>query len=175
MRVIKKYSNRRLYDTDDSHYITLDELAELIRKGSSVKVVDAKTSEDLTQGTLAQIVVESRGAAKLLPVQLLEQMIRMEDDALAEFMTNYMTLAFDMYDSTKRGVQGLTGMNPFGILPADMMSQWLTAMGRNPWERLRGRERRDKTDEDVDSLRREIADLKDLVKGMANKGEDENE
>ena len=65
MTVVKKYSNRRLYDTGDSRYITLEELAEKVRAGAEVRVIDAKTDEDLTQSTLAQIILESRGAARL--------------------------------------------------------------------------------------------------------------
>jgi len=85
MRIVKKYSNRRLYDTDESRYITLDELAQLVRGGSDVFVQDAKSGEDLTQVTLAHVILESRGGGRLLPVPLLVQMIRMGDDALAEF------------------------------------------------------------------------------------------
>src|SRR5678815_3753125 len=83
MVLIKKYGNRRLYDTGDSRYITLDELAARVRNGADVRVVDAQTNEDLTQATLVQIVLETGNAAKFLPVQLLTQMIRLSDDALA--------------------------------------------------------------------------------------------
>lgn len=62
MITIKKYSNRRLYDTSESRYVTLEELADKIRRGSDVRVIDAKTEEDLTQAILAQIIIESRGA-----------------------------------------------------------------------------------------------------------------
>ena len=62
--IVKKYANRRLYDMDSSRYVTLEELAERIRAGADVKVLDAKTNEDFTQPTLAQIILESRGASK---------------------------------------------------------------------------------------------------------------
>src|SRR4051794_18176922 len=68
--IVKKYSNRRLYDTEGSCYITLEELADRIRRGAEPRVVDAKTNEDLTQATLTQIIIEGRGAARLLPVPL---------------------------------------------------------------------------------------------------------
>src|SRR5437016_11516826 len=84
--LVKKYGNRRLYDTDQSKYITLEELAETVRQGKDVRVVDAKTGEDLTTATLAQIIIEWRGAARLLPQALLVQLIRMGDDSLAEFL-----------------------------------------------------------------------------------------
>ena len=62
--LVKKYANRRLYDMEASPYVTLEELAERIRAGAEARVVDAKTNDDITQSTLAQIILESRGAAK---------------------------------------------------------------------------------------------------------------
>jgi polyhydroxyalkanoate synthesis repressor PhaR len=115
--VIKKYSNRRLYDTAESRYITLDELAATIRSGKDVRVYDAKTNEDLTQATLAQIILESRRAARLLPVPLLTQLIRMGDDALAEFFGRYMSWALQFYQEARAGAQAISPYNPFATLP----------------------------------------------------------
>jgi polyhydroxyalkanoate synthesis repressor PhaR len=115
--LIKKYGNRRLYDTGDSRYITLDELATKIRMGADVRVVDAQTNDDLTQATLAQLVLETGNAAKFLPVQLLTQMIRLSDDSLAEFFSRYVTGALDVYLQAKRGVQSLSSYNPLAQLP----------------------------------------------------------
>ena len=80
-------------------------------------MVDAKTGEDLTQSTLAQIILESRGAGRLLPIPLLTQLIRMGDDALAEFFGRYMTLALDLYFQAKQGAQAIAPYNPFATLP----------------------------------------------------------
>jgi polyhydroxyalkanoate synthesis repressor PhaR len=115
--LIKKYGNRRLYDTGDSRYITLDELATKIRNGADLRVVDANTNEDLTQATLVQVVLETGNAAKFLPVQLLTQMIRLSDDSLAEFFSRYVTGALDLYLQAKRGVQSMTAYNPLAQLP----------------------------------------------------------
>lgn len=115
--VVKKYSNRRLYDTSDSRYITLDELAQTIRAGHDVRVLDAKTNEDLTQVTLTQVILESRRAARLLPVPLLTQLIRMGDDALAEFFGRYMSWALELYLSAKHGAQAVSPFNPFATMP----------------------------------------------------------
>jgi len=115
--VVKKYGNRRLYDTGDSRYLTLEELATKIRSGADVRVVDAQTGEDLTQATLTQLVLEIGNAAKFLPVQLLVQMIRLSDDALAEFFSRYVTGALDMYMQAKRGVQSLAAYSPLAQLP----------------------------------------------------------
>jgi polyhydroxyalkanoate synthesis repressor PhaR len=115
--VVKKYGNRRLYDTGQSKYITLEELAETIRKGSDVQVLDAKTGQDLTQPTLTQIIVESRGAARLLPVPLLLQLIRMREDALAEFMGRWMTWALAVYTQARRGATSMAAYNPLAMAP----------------------------------------------------------
>lgn len=115
--IIKKYSNRRLYDTEASQYITLEELADRIRRGAEVRVVDAKTNDDLTQSTLAQIILESRGAARLLPVPLLTQLIRMGDDALAEFFGRYLGTALELYFQAKQGAQAIAPYNPLANVP----------------------------------------------------------
>ncbi len=114
--LVKKYSNRRLYDTSASRYVTLDELAAKIKDGEDARVVDAKTGEDLTQATLAQIIIESRGGARLLPVPLLIQLIRLGDVALAEFLGRYLSWALELYLQMKQGAQALP-LQPFASLP----------------------------------------------------------
>ncbi|MBL8957774.1 MAG: hypothetical protein JNK82_43765 [Myxococcaceae bacterium] len=114
--LVKKYGNRRLYDTEASTYITQDELAQRIRKGADVTVVDAKTGADLTQQTLTQLIIEGRGAGAFLPVGLLHQLIRLGDDALAEFFNRYVQLALEMYLQVKSGASSLGAFNPFAAL-----------------------------------------------------------
>jgi len=114
--VVKKYSNRRLYDTDESRYITLEELTEKIRSGTDVRVVDAKSGDDLTQATLTQVILEGP-AARLLPVPLLTQLIRMQNDALGEFFGKYMTAALEMYLAAKSGAQAVQPYFPLATLP----------------------------------------------------------
>ena len=112
MLQVKKYGNRRLYDTEASRYVTLEEIAERVRLGEDLKVVDAKSGQDLTQVTLAQIILESRGAARLLPVPLLKQLVRMRDDALAEFFGRYVTWALEVYLRLKQGARAVMPWNP---------------------------------------------------------------
>lgn len=113
--LVKKYGNRRLYDTEQSRYITLEDLAEIIRRGEGgeVRVVDAKSGADLTTATLAQIIVESRNAWRLLPKPMLIQLVRMGDSAFAEFLGKYMTWALEAYLQTRKGVQAMAPFNPF--------------------------------------------------------------
>lgn len=133
--LIKKYSNRRLYDTAESRYITLEELGDTIRRGTDVRVVDAKSNEDLTQGTLTQLILESRRAARLLPIPLLTQLIRMNDDALAEFFGRYMTWALDFYQHAKAGASAIAPFNPFATLPFAATSALARFMTNGmPWQ-----------------------------------------
>jgi len=124
--LVKKYSNRRLYDTESSRYITLDELAQKIQAGSDARVVDAKTGDDLTQSTLTQIILESRRGAQLLPIPLLVSLIRMKDDALSDFFGRYVTWALELYNQAKQGVQTASTMSPLASL----------ALQTNPLARL---------------------------------------
>jgi len=112
--LVKKYGNRRLYDTEQSRYVRLDEIADRIREGADVQVVDAKTGADLTAPTLAQIIFEDRNAARLLPVPLLLQLIRMGDGPLAEFLGRYVSWALEMYLQARSGLGSL--YNPFAAL-----------------------------------------------------------
>jgi len=113
---VKKYGNRRLYDTEASRYVTLEELAERIRDGVDARILDAATGEDLTQATLTQIIIEGRGAAKLFAVPLLTQLVRLDDDALAEFFGRYVTWALELYLATKRSARALGPLDPFPLL-----------------------------------------------------------
>ena len=112
--LVKKYGNRRLYDTEESRYVRLDEIAERIRGGADVQVVDAKTGADLTAPTLAQIIFEDRNAARLLPVPLLVQLIRMGDGPLADFLGRYVSWALEMYLQARSGLGSI--YNPFAAL-----------------------------------------------------------
>ncbi len=133
--VVKRYSNRRLYDTGESRYVTLDEVATRIRQGEDVQFVDAPSGDDITQSVLAQIILESRGAARLLPVPLLYRMVRMGDDALAEFFGRYVTWALDVYLKTKQGARAMAAANPFAALPlavTDVFMRWLGGWTQPP-------------------------------------------
>ena len=115
--LVKKYGNRRLYDTEESRYVRLDEIAERIRGGADVQVVDARSGADLTAPTLAQIIFEDRNAARLLPVPLLVQLIRMGDEPLADFLGRYVSWALEMYLQARSGLGGLGSLyNPFSAL-----------------------------------------------------------
>lgn len=90
--VVRKYGNRRLYRTDESCYVTLDELAGLVRDDAEFVVQDAKTGEDLTGVVLAQVILEEekRGVGGAFPHALLRQLIRLRDERLSDFVINHL-------------------------------------------------------------------------------------
>jgi polyhydroxyalkanoate synthesis repressor PhaR len=167
--IVKKYSNRRLYDTSASRYITLEELTEKIRGGEEVKVIDAKSGADITQATLAQIIVESRGAARLLPVPLLTQLIRMGDDALAEFFSQYMAWFFEIYLQMKQGAQAASPLNPFSLMPFAATSALSKAFTSTPPPaKEEPPDSEPATRDEIFQLRREMEALKkELLKNQA--------
>lgn len=100
---LKKYTNRRLYDTEKSAYVTLNEVAEMIRNGRLVEVSDAKTGEDVTAFILTQVVLEhAKQKNALLPVPLLHLIIRYGDTLLAEFFEKHLQQTLEIYLSQKK-------------------------------------------------------------------------
>jgi len=148
--LVKKYGNRRLYDTEQSRYVRLDEIADRIREGADVQVVDAKSGTDLTAPTLAQIIFEDRNAARLLPVPLLLQLIRMGDGPLADFLGRYVSWALEMYLQARSGLGSL--YNPFSALRP--------FAGPPPPEPPKPGQPPAESSADVAELRREVAALR---------------
>jgi polyhydroxyalkanoate synthesis repressor PhaR len=100
--VIKRYSNRKLYDTQESRYVTLEELEELIRAGKEISVVDVSTGEDLTSVTLAQIILENeRNHRAALPTAFLHQLIK-HGEAWQEFFQSSMKSSLDAIMTSQR-------------------------------------------------------------------------
>ena len=133
--LLKKYANRRLYDTGASKYVTLEEIAERVRAGEEALVIDAATGADLTQATLTQIILESRGASKLLPVPLLHHLIRLGDDSLGEFFSRWIAWALEVYVGGKQANQWASQWNPLmGLLQqAQQAWPWGAAQQPNPY------------------------------------------
>ena len=111
---IKKYANRRLYDTESSSYITLDKLAAMIRDGREFEVVDAKTGEEITHQVLTQIIVEeeARGTT-MLPVNFLRQLIGMYGGKMEAAVPQYLEAAMDMFHKNQEAMREAIG----GALP----------------------------------------------------------
>src|SRR5690606_4181372 len=96
--VIKKYANRRLYNTETSTYVTLEDLAAMVRSDRDFVVYDAKTGDDLTHSVLTQIIVEQEGRSgghTLLPIPLWRQLIRFYDDSIARIVPSYLQMSLE--------------------------------------------------------------------------------
>jgi polyhydroxyalkanoate synthesis repressor PhaR len=109
---IKKYANRRLYDTESSAYITLDRLAHMVREGREFEVVDAKTGEDITRQVLTQIIVEeeARGAT-MLPLNFLKQLIGLYGNSMQNFVPQYLEAAMDAFQRNQSAARDAFGGN----------------------------------------------------------------
>jgi polyhydroxyalkanoate synthesis repressor PhaR len=127
--VIKKYGNRRLYDTAASRYVNLDEVAGFIRQGKDVQVLDAKSGKDLTRVVLTQIITEdARDQPTGLPVELLRQLVVASDEVRREFVMWYLKSAFDAYQKVQSVVKTSLGDVQSAILsPVDMMRSFLSS------------------------------------------------
>jgi len=115
--VIQKYANRRLYNKATSTYITLDDLAGMVREGVDFVVYDAKTGEDITRKVLTQIIFEeeSRGQ-NLLPIQFLRQLIRFYGDQMQAFLPSYLELSLDSFIRQQERLRTqFAAMNPAGV------------------------------------------------------------
>jgi polyhydroxyalkanoate synthesis repressor PhaR len=109
---IKKYANRRLYDTESSAYITLDRLAQMVREGREFEVVDAKSGEDITRQVLTQIIVdeEARGST-MLPINFLKQLIGLYGNSMQNFVPQYLEAAMDSFQRNQSAVRDAFGGN----------------------------------------------------------------
>ena len=105
--IIKKYANRRLYNTRSSAYVTLEHLSEMVKDGTDFVVYDAKTGEDITRSVLTQIIFdeESRGQ-NLLPIQFLRQLIRFYGDSMQAFLPSYLELSLDSFTRQQERLRG---------------------------------------------------------------------
>jgi polyhydroxyalkanoate synthesis repressor PhaR len=113
--VIKKYANRRLYNTATSTYVTLEDLAKMVRSGSDFIVYDAKTGDDITRSVLTQIIFEeeNKGAQNLLPINFLRQLIRFYGDAMQGVVPGYLEMSLDNLFKEQSKIREQI-MGPFG-------------------------------------------------------------
>jgi polyhydroxyalkanoate synthesis repressor PhaR len=123
--VVKKYANRRLYNTESSSYVTLEDLAAMIRAGRDFVVYDAKSGDDITRSVLTQIIVEEESKGKnLLPESFLRQMIGMYGDKMGQLVPGYLEFAMSgfakQHEQWRRGMETATlGFKPFEM-PFDL-------------------------------------------------------
>jgi polyhydroxyalkanoate synthesis repressor PhaR len=160
--VIKKYANRRLYDTESSSYITLDRLAEMVREGREFEVIDAKTGEDITRQVLTQIIVdeEARGST-MLPVNFLKQLIGLYGNSMQGVVPQYLDAAMDAFKRNQKALGDAFSGNAFADLAKRNM-----AMFEDAAQAFTGNAKTTAapaSEKELDQLRAELAKLQEKV------------
>jgi polyhydroxyalkanoate synthesis repressor PhaR len=166
--LIKKYENRRLYDVTNSRYVNLDEVAQLLRDGHDVQVVDAASGKDITRLILTQIITEdAKSRDSSFPVDLLRQMIVTSGRASQETALRYMKTMVDLYQETYRAMS--PAVNPFGMFPGGFAGTG--AAGRDQPGAAPAAQPDTKQSPDtgeVDGLKQRVADLERLVSSLTD-------
>ena len=175
--IIKKYANRRLYNTESSSYITLDHLAAMTREGRDFKVVDAKTDEDITHNVLTQIIMEEEQRGQtMLPVNFLRQLIAMYGDSMQAMVPGYLEASMESFrrnqEQFKSAVEGAFANSPFAEMAKRNMAMFeaatsafkapgaAAAPGPNAPSAKAG-------EEDVATLKEELARLQARIEKLA--------
>ena len=131
---IKKYANRRLYNTESSSYITLEHLAEMVRQKREFKVLDAKSGDDITHGVLTQIIMEeeARGTT-MLPVNFLRQLIGLYGGSMQASVPQYLEASLEAFQKNRSqltdAMAGALAVNPFAEMARRNMEMFAAAAG----------------------------------------------
>jgi polyhydroxyalkanoate synthesis repressor PhaR len=170
--VIKKYENRRLYDTTNSRYVNLEEVAQLLQQGSDIQVIDASSGEDITRLILTQIIVEdAKTPESSFPLDLLRQMVVASGRASQESALQYMKTMLDVYQNAYRAMPN--PLNPFDFMQTGRTSAEETpaagkgssSTGKSSGPRKPNVRQAEPNNED--ELRTRVADLEKLVSKLA--------
>lgn len=175
--LIKRYASRRLYNTETSDYVTLEDIATLIRAGREVQIVDLKSGDDLTRQYLLQIIAEheSRGES-VLPVDVLNDLVRSYMTPGASVVPQFLQASFEMLrDGQSQVMDKMTAMNPMAKMPGfDLMhaqqQAFMKAMtgglgGASGWSSPEKDETTSETEsgEDLDAIKKQLAELQDKL------------
>ncbi|RYE04554.1 MAG: polyhydroxyalkanoate synthesis repressor PhaR [Sphingomonadales bacterium] len=174
--IIKKYANRRLYNTETSSYITLDHLAAMTREGRDFKVVDAKSDEDITHNVLTQIIMEeeSRGS-QMLPVNFLRQLISLYGDSMQAMVPGYLEASMESFrrnqEQFKSTIEGAFANSPFAEMAKRNMAMFEAAASAfkpgQPGAPGAAPEPQAAGGDDVAALKAELARLQDKIEKLA--------
>jgi len=174
--IVKKYANRRLYNTETSSYITLDHLAAMTREGRDFKVVDARTDEDITRTVLTQIIMEEEGRGEtMLPVSFLRQLIAMYGDSMQSVVPGYLEASMEGFrrnqEQFRHAVEGAFAGSPFEALAKRNMAMLEAATeafrpGQTKPSPPKPAEHKDREGE-VAELRAELARLTDRIEQLS--------
>jgi len=167
--IIKKYANRRLYNTQSSSYITLDDLSRMTREGIDFQVLDAKTGADITHQILTQIIMEEEShGEQMLPISFLRQLISMYGNSMQSLMPHYLEATMDNFRANQRKLQETwkTSMGPeaFAQLAETNMKMFQAAAsafipGSKPAPPPPPPSRPAASGDDLDALREQMAEM----------------
>jgi len=174
--LIKRYASRRLYNTETSDYVTLEDISGFIRDGREVQIIDLKSGDDLTRQYLLQIIAEheSRGES-VLPVSVLNDLVRSYMSGDVSVVPQFLQQSFDMLrDGQARAMENMTAMNPMAKMPGMEVMQaqqeaFMKAMtggwgaGSNPMAPKPAPEPEADKGEDLDAIKQQLADLQDKL------------
>lgn len=165
--IIKKYANRRLYNTDSSSYITLEHLALLTREGREFKVLDAKSGDDITRSVLTQIIMdeETRGQT-MLPTSFLRQLISMYGDSMQAMVPPYLEASMNAFQRNHEqfrtavsGAFGAGAFKPFETLAKQNMAMFQAAADVLTGSRKPGDPPKPASSDELDALKSQMAAL----------------
>ena len=171
--IIKKYANRRLYNTESSSYITLEHLAKMTRENRDFKVIDAKSDEDITHSVLTQIIMEeeTRGQT-MLPVSFLRQLISLYGDSMQSMVPQYLEASMDAFrrnqSQFRQAMEGAFAGGPFAEIAKrnmDMLEAAASAF-KPPVARApdpEGARAPTEASEEIATLKAQLAGLKDQI------------
>jgi polyhydroxyalkanoate synthesis repressor PhaR len=164
--LIKKYENRRLYDATNSRYVNLDEVAQFVKLGYEVRVVDAASGDDITRMILTQIIADgAKTPDSTFPLDVLRQMIIASERASQEGAMRYIKAMTDMYQSTVRAMA--PALNPFDFM--QMHSEQTGENGDQSDEAsARPVNRDERNSQQVEQLKQRVADLEKLISSIAS-------
>ena len=181
---IKKYANRRLYNTGTSTYVTLEDLATMVKKGEDFTVSDAKTGEDITRSVLTQIIFEQEnkeGAETLLPINFLRQLIGFYGGSMQKFVPSYLEISLESFtreqEKFRQQITQAFGATPFGPLVEDQVRRNMDMFkqafsmftpfarhGENPGEA----EPPASSGNDLDELKRQLSEMQKKIDKLGN-------
>jgi len=181
--VIKKYANRRLYNTQTSSYVTLDHLAGMVKEGVEFEVQDARTGDDITRSVLTQIIFEEEAKGQnLLPIKFLRQLIRFYGDSLQAFVPGYLDMSMDSFTKNQgpmrdRIAEAMGGGNTMienmtrqNLAIFERAMQMFTPFGATATGRKADEPEEEKTaSSDVDALKREMEAMRRQISELSQR------
>ena len=183
---IKKYANRRLYNTATSSYVTLDHLCEMVKAGTEFVVFDAKTGDDITRSVLTQIIFEEENKGQnLMPIQFLRQLIRFYGDSLQSFIPSYLEVSMETFsrnqeEMKKRLGEAWGGAHPFKDWEEQtrnnmqlfqqafrMFTPFMPNLSRDAEGKANGEEPSQEAAREIDSLKRQLLAMQKQLNALS--------